>query len=202
MTQSAEAQPVGRHVGPLALAHQPGDIDAGRAFQPAAVAVDAQVGHVLELVAGQAAQVEPAGEHAADQVGLRPRRRLLGRREAEDRAHPHVRRPASGTRRSGCRRPSRRPPAPGPSSIAARPGREAAATRLRLRGRRRLRRPAAIGRTEVARQQLRVVADDLARVEDVLRVEDLLHLAEHVVERPDLPARGRACGSARRRVRR
>ena len=74
-----QRQPVGGHVGPFALAHQAGNIDGGRALQPAGVAMDAQVGDVLELVAGQMAEVERAGQNAADQVGLRPRRSLFGR---------------------------------------------------------------------------------------------------------------------------
>ena len=58
-------------------------------FQPAHVAVYAAIGHVAELFAGEAVEFDPAGQHAADQVGLCPRGGLLGRREAEDRTHPH-----------------------------------------------------------------------------------------------------------------
>ena len=43
-------------------------------------------------------------------------------------------------------------------------------------------------RPQVPRDQIGVVADDLARIEDVLRVEDPLHFAEHVEQRAGLPA--------------
>ena len=74
----------------------------------------------------------------------------------------------------------------------------AAGARLTIAGGRRRRQR----RAEVARDQVRVVADDLARIEDVLRVEDLLHFAE-TRRTAGRPAGGqRPCGSARRRVRR
>ena len=44
------------------------------------------------------------GQHAADQVGLRPRRGLLGRQRSGRSGTSAARPPACGSRRSGCRR--------------------------------------------------------------------------------------------------
>jgi len=44
---------VGRHVRALALPHQTRNVHIGRAFQPARVAMNAQIGDRLELIAGQ-----------------------------------------------------------------------------------------------------------------------------------------------------
>ena len=86
----ARLQAVRRHVGRLRLDHQLRNIDAGRALQAALVAVDAQIGHVLEIVGRHERRIELAGQQPAKQIGLRPRRGLFGRRDAKDRAHPQV----------------------------------------------------------------------------------------------------------------
>ena len=109
-----KAHAVGAQVGGLGLHHQLGDIDAGRAFQAATVAMDAEVGHFLEGVGGQPAQIDAAIEDAADQVRLGPRRSLFGGQETEDRAHPHLRRlraalAAAVARRRGVRHALRVP---------------------------------------------------------------------------------------------
>ena len=109
-----EAQAVGAQVGGLGFHHQLGDVDAGGAFQAATVAMNAQVGHLLEVVGRQAAQIDAVVENAADQVRLGSRRSLFGGQETEDGAHPHLRRlrtafAAAVARRRGVRHALRVP---------------------------------------------------------------------------------------------
>jgi hypothetical protein len=67
-----ERQALRRDVGPLAFAHQPGNIDAGRTLKAAGVAMDAEIGDHLALVGRQQPEIERAGQDAAYQVRLGP----------------------------------------------------------------------------------------------------------------------------------
>ena len=90
-----QREAVGAHVRGLGFEHQLGNIDVGRAFEPAHVAMDAQVGHLLADILQQRVARQIAGEQAAHEIRLRPRRGFFARIHAEDRAHAHV-----GRRRS------------------------------------------------------------------------------------------------------
>jgi len=52
--------------------------------------MDAQVGDGFERIAAQQIQIERAGQHAANQVGLGPGRSLFGRRGAKQRTHAQL----------------------------------------------------------------------------------------------------------------
>ena len=190
----AQRQAGRRNVGALALPHQPGNVHARGTLQPARVAVDAEVGGLLELVAGQQTQVDAPGEDAANDVRLRPGRGLLGGGEAEDRAHPHLRRlraalAATVARLRGVQHPRRIPVQLQFDQVAELRRVAFALGRGRL-GRRRQR------RAEAAHVQFRIVADDLSRVENVSRVENPLHFAKDLVERSDLPGQERRAAQA------
>ena len=168
-------------VGGLGLEHQARDVDPGRAFGTAEVAVDAEVGVLAEFLGPPEPGVDRAAGHLADQVGLGARGGRLVTRGAERRAHPHGRlaRPA-GAATVASQGMSRGNPArasAGPGAARARPWPGSA-------GRRHVRREAA----EVAGHQVRVVADDLAGIEPIQRVEGVLDLAEDLDPFPERPA--------------
>jgi len=189
----------------------PADIPAGR------LAVDAQIGDVLNSsLVNSAGRACRRGRRESDWPW--PGRRLFAGCEAEDR---HIRRlgPACGTHRNGCTQPRRRRRGPGPSRVAARPGFAAPAAPARsldrrgrllhgrlYDGRSRLCRMSAppgaaaprsaqepAAPAEISGEQLRVVADDLARIEDVLRVKNPFHFAKTSNNGPAAGART-GCG--------
>ena len=90
-----QREAVGVDVRGLGFEHQLGNVDVGRAFEPAHVAMDAQVGHFFANILQQRVARQIAGQQAAHEIRLRPRRGFFARIHAEDRAHPHV-----GRRRS------------------------------------------------------------------------------------------------------
>jgi len=157
------------------------------------LAVDAEVGRLLELPAGKARQGQLAGQHAADQVGLRPRRGLFGRQDAEDRAHPHRRGLAAAIAAAVAGADLVDYPRRVPVELQFQqiPHRRRAvavgAVRFSL-ARRRLALPGfRDGGAEILEHQVRVVADDLPRVEDALGIEDPLHLAKDIHQIAELP---------------
>ncbi len=205
-------QAVGRHIGRFALAHQAGDVNAGRTFQPAAVAMHAQVGDRLELGAGEHARDRACRSERRGSDWPSPAARPLRRARSERWGTCEAARSACGIRRSDCTRPPRRLPAPAPNPIAIRrdsaargeaasavgsagaaAGVAAAAGRRRCGWQR---------RTQVAREQVGIVADDLAGIQNVLGIEDPLRIPG-TRRTAGRPAGARtACGSVRRRVRR
>ena len=160
-----EAHAVRAQVGGLGFHHQFGDIDPGGAFQAATVAVHAQVGHVLERIRRQPAQIDAAIEDAADQVRLGPRRTFFGGQETEDGAP----RPCGDCQRHSPQRLQ------GAVASATRCGFQLTCSSTRSRQRAALssgqlragKSPSSCGGrkgwTQVAHHQVRIVADDLSR---------------------------------------
>ena len=181
-TQSPWRQPVVLDVGGLGLQHQARHVDPRRALRPAEVAVDAEVGVLLELLGPPELRVDRPGGELAEQVRLGAGGGGLGAGGPEGRAHPQGRlaRPAGAAavagrgvlarlrdRASGSEDRSGTGEAPSAAAGVGRRAGEAA---------------------EVAGHQVRVVADDLAGVEQVQRVEGVLDLAEDGDQVAVLPA--------------
>ena len=116
-TQSARSRPCSGRVGRLGLEHQLGDVDVGRAFDRAHLAVDAQVGDGPHFVRRQPCGVGVRPQEAAHQVGLGPRRGRLVVRGPEDRAHAVGKAPRCGSVRSRCSSPPRARPLPAASEV-------------------------------------------------------------------------------------
>ena len=75
-----ERQAVRADVCRFGLEHQLGDVDVGRTFQAAHVAVHTQVGHVFAGLCDERVGRQLAREDAADQIRFRPRRSFFARR--------------------------------------------------------------------------------------------------------------------------
>ena len=172
-------EPVVLDVGGLGLEHQARDVDPGRAFGPAEVAMDAEVGVLPEFLGPPEPGVDRAAGDLAEQVGLGARggRLVTATRGRSGTSAGSAR--GSGRRRSCCRPGHSRG---NPARASAGPG--AAGDRSGIARSSHVRREAA----EVAGHQVRVVADHLAGIEQIQRVEGVLDLAEDPDSFPELPA--------------